>query len=487
MYVVCMANTSSIDDVERALGVLVACAARVVAVLEPEALPVSAVPAVLGQFVELERLAGAGRLVLAERAVSAQRWKREGFASAAEWLAARQGCSTGRAREDLLTSGRLGGLGDTAAALRRGVLSPEQAGVVADAAVVNPGAEQALLGCAEQGSLKGLRDEAARRKAEVDDVEARAARIRRGRRARSWVGGDGSWNFQAVGPVEAGSGFLVDWERFVAARFDAARRGGEREGRDQYAFDAFINLVNHPTAAATAPGTAEPAIPGPAPGESAAPEPATAEPATAEPAAAESAPAEPAPAGSAASPGPAVDLTPGGSGPPGPVPRAPGRENLRHLGIIRVDLAALLRGTVGEGEVCEIAGMGPIAVSAARGLLGDSILKLVLTRGVDVANVTHLGRGPSTAQQVALLWSQPGCSVRGCNRTSRIEWDHRVPWSSNRVTELANLDGLCEHHHDHKTRHGWALAEGTGPRAFHPPDHPDHPDHPTRGRDPNTR
>ena len=37
--------------------------------------------------------------------------------------------------------------------------------------------------------------------------------------------------------------------------------------------------------------------------------------------------------------------------------------------IVRVDLAALLRGQVGPGEVCEVAGFGPVAASAVRDLI----------------------------------------------------------------------------------------------------------------------
>jgi BarA-like signal transduction histidine kinase len=43
------------------------------------------------------------------------------------------------------------------------------------------------------------------------------------------------------------------------------------------------------------------------------------------------------------------------------------------------------------------------ATRTARDLLGESIVKLVITNGVDVANVTHLGRGPTAAQRIALL------------------------------------------------------------------------------------
>ena len=91
----------------------------------------------------------------------------------------------------------------------------------------------------------------------------------------------------------------------------------------------------------------------------------------------------------------------------------------RYTTIVRADLEALRRGRVSDGEICEIAGIGPIPVSTARDLLGDSVLKLVITKGVDVRNVTHLGRGPSAAQRVALSWSSRGCSVEGCAHPSR--------------------------------------------------------------------
>ena len=110
----------------------------------------------------------------------------------------------------------------------------------------------------------------------------------------------------------------------------------------------------------------------------------------------------------------------------------------------------------------------------ARDLLGEAIVKLVITDGVDVANVTHLGRGPTTAQKIALLWTNPRCSVQGCDRR-RIEYDHQKPWADTKHTRLDELDPLCGFHHDLKTRLHWALVPGTGKRAFVSPDDPRHP------------
>lgn len=154
----------------------------------------------------------------------------------------------------------------------------------------------------------------------------------------------------------------------------------------------------------------------------------------------------------------------------------PKRVQPKHLTLIRVDLAALVRGTVDEGEVCEIAGVGPISVDEARQLLGDSILHLVSENGVDVQNVTHLGRGPNAVQQVALLWRTRQCTVMGCNRT-HTENDHRVEFADTRHTRVDEIDPMCDHHHDLKTYRDWVLVPGTGRREMIGPHDPRHPRH----------
>ena len=161
-----------------------------------------------------------------------------------------------------------------------------------------------------------------------------------------------------------------------------------------------------------------------------------------------------------------------------------GQPKARYLTLIRVDLDALRRGQVsGDDELCEITGLGPVPVATARELLGESVLKLVITKGVDVLNVTHLGRGANAAQQIALLWRQPMCTRQGCGKRHRIENDHRDDWARVHCTELQNLDPLCHADHLLKTGHGWALTEGHGIRPMVPPDHPDHPGR-AKGRSP---
>ncbi|MDQ2826332.1 MAG: 13E12 repeat family protein [Actinomycetota bacterium] len=155
------------------------------------------------------------------------------------------------------------------------------------------------------------------------------------------------------------------------------------------------------------------------------------------------------------------------------------RSSSRAKIIVRVDLAALLRGQVRAGEVCELAGFGPVAASAVRDLIdtGDPFLAAVVTKGEQVVGVAHLGRRANTLQQTALEWLYPTCAAEGCSSVTWLENDHRADWATTHHTVLDLLDRLCTHHHDLKSLDGWGLVEGRGKRPFVPPDDPRHPRH----------
>ncbi len=148
--------------------------------------------------------------------------------------------------------------------------------------------------------------------------------------------------------------------------------------------------------------------------------------------------------------------------------------------IYRVDLPAMIRGYPVNGEVCEIAGFGPVSAQAVVDLMdcGDPVLKAVVTKGKDVVNVTHLGRRPKAHQRTALDWLFPTCAAEGCGtRATYLETDHRLDWSKSHFTVLELLDRLCKFHHSQKTYQGWALVHGRGKRALVPPDDLRHPRH----------
>ncbi len=124
---------------------------------------------------------------------------------------------------------------------------------------------------------------------------------------------------------------------------------------------------------------------------------------------------------------------------------------------VRVDHAALVRGRVEPGEICEIPGVGPIPVAVARGLAADSILSVLVTNGVDVTGVAHGGRTIPVSVRRALTERDPVCVVPGCGQRDDLEIDHLEPLAKGGVTSLENLVRLCHWHHYLKTHQGHRL------------------------------
>ena len=377
-----------------------------VADLQPDAAPAHLAVKLFEGFDRIERLAATAKTLLARRVEESQVWRRSGYATAAEYVAATTGSSVQAARDVLATSAHVSGLPVVEEAMRAGNLSTAQATVVADAASTAPQTQDQLVDEAQRSSLKELRDSCLSVKAAADaDREATHRRIHQNRYLRTFTDREGGWNLVARGPAEAGARIEAALRPLIEERFTQARDEGRHEAREAYAFDALATAVDRERAD-----------------------------------------------------------TPSS------------KPKLQFLGLLRVDLEALRRGEPGDGELCELTGIGPIPVTVARELLGESILKLVITKGVDVLHVTHLGRGPSAAQKVALLWQQPTCVVEGCCRT-RVESDHTHGFEYVKTghTRLDELEPLCPDHHDLKTYRGWALIDGTGKRPLVPPDDPRHP------------
>jgi hypothetical protein len=385
--------------------------------LEPDAVALADAEPMWSAFDRIERHAANAKTLLACRVEEAATWRQRGHRDAAEGLAKKSGTTRGAAKQQLNLSKKLDEHPATETAMRKGEITAAQAAIVASGANGNPDAERRLLDKAMTSTVAALRQEAARERAAADpDPEATERRIHAERRARMWADDEGRWHFNATGTIRDGSHVERFLERLVNEEFTKARQEGRREEREAYAFDAFVGVFRDHDQASDESDTA-------------------------------------------------ADDKP--------------KKKKQHrcpsyLSILRLDYQALLRGYVEGDELCEIAGLGPVPVSTALDLLGESVLKLVLTKGDDVANVTHLGRAPTVAQRIALLWQSPCCSVEGCTRT-RLEIDHRDPWAKTKHTKLGELDGYCSFHHWLKHHEGWGLVEGTGKRPMVPPDHPDHP------------
>jgi hypothetical protein len=333
----------------------------------------------------------------------------------AEELARQTGGTVKDAKKKLATGRKLRKLPATAEAAARGELSPEQVDAIADAASVDPEAEPQLLAQAQQGSLQELRDQCARTKARVTDLEARRRQIHAERSVRDWVDGEGRGHLH-----------MTDNPERIAAIASRLRRDGERrmaavplserEPLVAYLADALHDLV-----------CTEPA---------------------------------------------------GDQSDPGKRKLHPDVKLLVRVDL-RVLLRGYPLGGDAGDEVCEIVGYGPVATSVIRDLIdtADPFLAAIATDGQRVLGVAHPGRRANARQQSALEWLYPTCAVEGCNRSTYLENDHREDWATTHLTVLDWLDRPCAHHHRLKTHHGWALVDGHGKRPMVPPDDPRHPRH----------
>ncbi|MGQ0433925.1 MAG: DUF222 domain-containing protein [Microthrixaceae bacterium] len=401
------------SPLERHVGEVESSLVAVVGSIDPDAVPASEATRLVERLDRIVRAASAARTLLARRMADSLEWQRKGFRSPEEHLAATVGTSLSAAKTDLATSEALRALPATRAGMLDGSLSAAQGSVIAGAASVNPAAEGDLIQKAGRTNLRELQEEAGRARAAADrDPEATHARLHRQRRVSRHTDGEGMVHLHAQGTPDEAAVVISELDRLADEIFHERRSTGVREARDTYVWDALVRMAQR---SRDGSGTGS------------------------------------------------------GSG-------TKRSRNPRHLGLLRIDVEALRRGQVEGDELCEITGVGPVPVRVARDLLGDAILKMVITNGVDVLNVTSLGRGPTAAMRTALLWTSPTCTVEGCSRTI-IEHDHRTgaEFKDTLHARLDELDPVCTGHHDLHTHHGWALVHGKGKRAMVPPDDPRHP------------
>jgi hypothetical protein len=191
----------------------------------------------------IEKMAAAVKSLAAARVAETELWKRDGDRSPAHQLARTTGTSVGAARDALEAARRLQDLPATEAAARRGDLSAQQVAVITDAAAADPAAEARLLGQSRTASLGELRDECARTKANVSDLEARRRRIHDQRSLRTWADADGAANLHLRDNSEVVAGIMATLEPIRDELFDAARKDGRREPLEAYAADALGELA----------------------------------------------------------------------------------------------------------------------------------------------------------------------------------------------------------------------------------------------------
>jgi len=183
------------------------------------------------------------KALAAARVAETELWKQDGDRTAAHHLARRTGVSVGRAQETLVTGRQLQELPATAAEALSGRLSVSQTALIADAACADPAAESRLLEQAQTRSLGELRDECARTKAVICDLEARRRRIHERRCLRTWSDAEGAGNLHLRDNPEVVAEIMTALEPIRDELFKAARAEGRRDPLEAYAADAMAELA----------------------------------------------------------------------------------------------------------------------------------------------------------------------------------------------------------------------------------------------------
>jgi hypothetical protein len=141
--------------------------------------------------------------------------------------------------------------------------------------------------------------------------------------------------------------------------------------------------------------------------------------------------------------------------------------------LVVIDAEALRRGTVLGDETCEIDGIGPVSVDAARELIGEGGMQLLVRDGVDIRTVTSTRRALPQRVEAALIVRDRTCVIKNCGKRHGLQADHcRIDYRDDGPTCLDNLARLCAEHHDLKTYGGWRLAGGPGRWDWIAPAHP---------------
>ncbi len=386
---------------------------------------VDEVTALVTVFDQIGRAASAGWAKAGQRAEALQVHNATGHRNAADWLSQSSGVSFARAKEALGLAKRLEKSAPVRDAFDRGELSPAQAGIIADVVDEAPEAGAEMLRVARVGSHQELNQQALLAKQAArsrEDERRRSSRSFHRRSLRFTQLPDGGVRVQAYLTDQAWARCLSRIDARANVLFRRGRKAKVHATRDQYRVDALVDLV-------TGQADAQPDV--------------QVEPLDAA-----------APAHGAS------------TGTPKPQPVAPSGRPISPTSvttIVRIDASALRRGWVVPGEMCEIAGVGPVSVDTARELLGEWYFRLLVTDGTDVTTITGRHRHVPARVEAALFERDRTCVVPQCNMTFGLETHHwQIEVRANGPTNLENLCRLCSVHHDMASTSGWVIRGGPG-------------------------
>jgi hypothetical protein len=396
-------------------------------------------------FDAITRAASAGWTLSAQRAAELEAYTLSGHRNAADWLAQQAGVTFAKAKETLDLKERLEASRPFQESFVRGELSPTQATTIGQGIGAAPESAADLLKVARSGSHQELCQAVIKVKQSArsrDDERMRSARAFDRRALRFTQLPEGGVRVQVYLTDEAWARCLPRLDQRADVLFRRGRSAKVHATRDQYRADALVDLL------AGAPEEADSDSESESESES-----------DTEPVSVSVSGSEP---GTGSGPGTkSSDAT-----------RRMPRETSATV-IVRVDAASLRRGWVVPGEMCEIAGIGPVSVDTARELLGEWYVRLLVVDGADVTTITGRHRHIPARVEAALFERDRECVVPGCTVSIGLETHHwQVEVRHDGPSRLDNLCRICSIHHDLASSGGWIISGGPGRWKWAAPDYP---------------
>ena len=242
--------------VDSPLGDLLDSVRSVAAGVEVHRLDPPAAARVVEACAEAEKLLAALRVAATATLQNKALWRREGFRSAAHWMAAKTGTAVGTSIATLEMADRLAELPVVAEAFRNGLLSEAQAREIAGVAYDVPDAQEQLVEAAGKLTLRSLQEECRRvEAAALVNEDDRYRRVRRSRAYRTWVDRHGVGHLSARLTPDELARVNNEVERRYGQIAEDAIRGGWFEGRDAHLADALVELARPESAARHGPET----------------------------------------------------------------------------------------------------------------------------------------------------------------------------------------------------------------------------------------
>jgi hypothetical protein len=199
--------------------------------LEPDLLTAEAARELLAEYARAENLVSYGRARLAARIDNASE------------VARATGTSIGKAKQTAETGAALADAPEVGNALARGDVSLDQAGEIAKAEQVSPGAAEELLSVAQSEAFHVLRDKARKVRLEAEQHRGLGDRQKEARSARSYSDELGMVNINLRLEPHVGIPIVNRAEADADRLYRTAKKQGETEPFERHLADAYAGML----------------------------------------------------------------------------------------------------------------------------------------------------------------------------------------------------------------------------------------------------